>query len=152
MSTRQPLYGTEHWRTRSKLQRQSQPLCEECLKAGVVMPAEEADHVERHGNDRNRFYLGRLQSLCRDCHARKTLAENRRDPTVLHRDYSIEVGVDGWYVDPRHPSNVADRERQALLKRLDAEARHRQAGDAPKPQAVAGSPVTTPGKSGTFGG
>jgi hypothetical protein len=64
----------------------------------VPVPAVVADHVEPHHGDSIRFYLGKLQSLCRRCHDLKTAGEKR--------GYSTEVGIDGMPVDPRHPCFV----------------------------------------------
>src|SRR5262249_36052165 len=44
------------------------PLCVFCLARGIVTPAVIADHIEPHRGDRNKFILGPLQSLCRECH------------------------------------------------------------------------------------
>jgi len=67
-----------------------------CVQRGIVEPATVADHVEPHGGDANKFWLGELQSLCKRCHdADKKFVENR--------GYARDVGPDGWPLDPRHP-------------------------------------------------
>jgi hypothetical protein len=70
-----------------------------CAAYGKVMAAEVVDHVEPHGGDWNRFYTGRLQSLCKSCHdAGKRWVETRGyDPRP--------IGSDGWPLDPNHPAN-----------------------------------------------
>jgi hypothetical protein len=40
-----------------------------CEKAGRLTPATVADHIERHNGDYDRFWHGRLQSLCASCHS-----------------------------------------------------------------------------------
>jgi hypothetical protein len=61
------------------------------LEAGRVTPAMICDHVHEHHGDWNAFWLGELQSLCRDCHGYKS------------RGYQPDIGIDGFPVDPRHP-------------------------------------------------
>src|SRR5215468_5154272 len=48
-------YQLEAWSRRAKLQLLHEPLCAYCLQRGLVVPAEIADHVERHGGDYTRF-------------------------------------------------------------------------------------------------
>jgi hypothetical protein len=56
-----------------------------------------------HNGDWNRFLLGELQSLCRDCHARKWATDAKGGKPEI--GYSREIGPDGWPIDPRHPAN-----------------------------------------------
>ena len=51
------------------------PLCAACLAAGVIAAAEEVDHITPLA-DGGSHDASNLQSLCRDCHLRKTAAEN----------------------------------------------------------------------------
>jgi hypothetical protein len=61
-----------------------------------VEPATICDHVEPHHGDRNKFWSGPFQSLCKRCHdSAKRFAETR--------GYRPDVGLDGWPLDPRHP-------------------------------------------------
>lgn len=90
-------YSSKMWRKRSRAQRQSNPLCEDCLECGLVTPAEVADHVEPHKGDWNSFRLGALRSLCKLCH-------DSGKKRTEHRGYSTEIGIDGWPTDPRHPA------------------------------------------------
>jgi 5-methylcytosine-specific restriction enzyme A len=64
-------YSLQSWRTRAKHQLRLEPLCALCAEQGRVVPATIADHHPGHGGDWNKFRLGPLQSLCRDCHKRK---------------------------------------------------------------------------------
>lgn len=54
------------------------PLCAHCLAKGRRWPADEVDHIVplRQGGDK--YDEANLQSLCRRCHARKTLEDTRR--------------------------------------------------------------------------
>jgi hypothetical protein len=61
-----------------------EPLCAYCLQRGLVVPAEIADHVERH-------VTGTLQSLCRSCHSSAKAREERRG-------FRVNIGEDGWPV------------------------------------------------------
>jgi 5-methylcytosine-specific restriction enzyme A len=93
----QRLHGSGFWKRRAELQLKMQPLCEMCLREGRgPVPARVADHVERHGNDPNLFYRGRLQSLCTNCHS-------SRKQSIEKLGYDKTVGLDGWPIDPRHP-------------------------------------------------
>lgn len=91
-------YGRQFWRERAKRQLRDHPLCRLCLEhKGVVVPATIADHIEPHRGDYYRFKWGKLQSLCQWCH-------DSSKRTIELRGYSLEIGVDGWPVDPRHPA------------------------------------------------
>jgi 5-methylcytosine-specific restriction enzyme A len=91
-------YQLLRWRRIAKNQLRREPICRRCLERGIVRPATVADHIEPHGGDWNRFILGKLQSLCADCHDRSKQFEDRHG-------YRKEVGEDGWPIDPKHPIN-----------------------------------------------
>jgi hypothetical protein len=97
--TWQHLYSTAHWQRLRAHQLREHPLCKFCLASrGEVVPATIADHVEPHGGDPNKFFLGELQSLCRPCHdSRKRFMEIN--------GYAPDIGLDGWPIDPLHPAN-----------------------------------------------
>ena len=60
------IYG-RHWRTTRDLYVSKHPLCERCLEAGRLVPADEVHHilpVERGGTHAE----DNLTSLCRSCH------------------------------------------------------------------------------------
>jgi 5-methylcytosine-specific restriction enzyme A len=90
-------YNLQSWRTRAKHQLQIEPLCALCEKQGRITPATIADHHPRHGGDYNKFVLGPLRSLCRDCHQGQWAADKRGD-----RD---DVEDNGMPTDPAHPFN-----------------------------------------------
>lgn len=98
MSSSQPWYGTKRWQTRRKQQLQQQPLCELCLKEHRVTAATVADHITPHRGDANLFWHGPLQSLCAPHH-------NSSKKHIEARGYSNAVDVNGWPIDPNHPSN-----------------------------------------------
>jgi len=53
------------------------PLCAHCKKEGVVSAATEVDHIIPIAEGGERLDQYNLQSLCKPCHSRKTLSENR---------------------------------------------------------------------------
>ena len=53
------------------------PLCVECLKQGITKPATEVDHIIPHkGNSQLFWDTNNWQSLCHECHSRKTVRED----------------------------------------------------------------------------
>jgi 5-methylcytosine-specific restriction enzyme A len=91
-------YGKQRWRNRAKVQLRAHPLCVYCLQRGKVTAATVADHIEPHKGDEHAFWNGALQSLCKLCHDSAKAQEEARG-------YRTDIGVDGWPIDPRHPSN-----------------------------------------------
>jgi 5-methylcytosine-specific restriction enzyme A len=85
------------WKNRARHQLAIHPLCRYCMERGIVTPATIADHVEPHRGDINKFWLGELQSLCKNCHDSGKKAEEQRG-------YRIDIGADGWPLDPNHPA------------------------------------------------
>jgi hypothetical protein len=77
-----------------------QPLCEICLQADRVTPATVADHVVPHRGNYELFRLGKLRSVCAECH--DSLDANNRAP-VRSRS---PVRADGTPSDPRHHWNA----------------------------------------------
>jgi 5-methylcytosine-specific restriction protein A len=54
------------------------PLCVMCRRAGIVVPATDADHVVPHRGDPALFWnLANLQGLCGPCHGRKSARDAR---------------------------------------------------------------------------
>ncbi len=65
-------YNSGEWRKLRNLKLKQSPVCEECLRAGRVVPAEIADHIlPAREYPEHRLRLDNLQSLCRGCHNRK---------------------------------------------------------------------------------
>lgn len=92
-------YQLEVWRRKRRTWLAMHPLCAECERQGRVTAACVVDHVTPHGGDWNRFLLDPVQSLCRECHDRKTACDHR----------GVEVfgrGCDeqGMPLDRRHPA------------------------------------------------
>jgi 5-methylcytosine-specific restriction endonuclease McrA len=91
-------YTTRYWLRRRQLQLTAHPLCKFCADRGAVVRATVVDHVKPHRGDWNLFVLGEVQSLCASCH-------DRCKRFIETRGHSIEVGDDGWPIDPNHPAN-----------------------------------------------
>jgi hypothetical protein len=89
--------GSRDWaqlqcsRKRRDFQLRQEPLCAMCLARGLIVPATVADHIRPHRGDWNEFRTGKLQSLCADCHRRKTQAERGYRPRP-------RVGLDGLHI------------------------------------------------------
>jgi 5-methylcytosine-specific restriction protein A len=90
-------YSLQLWRRLARHQLREHPLCTSCMRIGRVTVATIADHDPPHGGNWNLFRLGKLQSLCADCH-------NRKWADDAH-GYSRDIGLDGLPLDPRHPFN-----------------------------------------------
>ncbi len=90
-------YGLGRWKARAKNQMLLHPLCAHCLEKGRVVPAVISDHKKPHRGDWNEFWLGELQSLCRNCH-------ESGKKTQEFRGYRTDIGIDGFPLDTKnHP-------------------------------------------------
>jgi 5-methylcytosine-specific restriction enzyme A len=71
------LYNSKKWQIIRKNKLINQPWCEECLRANppIYTPATDVDHIDPHRGDIKRFFNGPFQSLCKECHSRKTASE-----------------------------------------------------------------------------
>lgn len=67
-----PRYG---WKERRADQLIREPWCRECARIELRVRATDADHIEPHQGDVQKFMKGDLQSLCHSCHSRKTMRE-----------------------------------------------------------------------------
>jgi 5-methylcytosine-specific restriction enzyme A len=61
-----------------------------CKARGVDRPATVAHHVERHCGDYDKFFGGKLASVCKNCHDSD---EQRKEGGGQARQI---VGADGW--------------------------------------------------------
>ena len=86
------------WKLRSQ-RLKAEPWCRFCRQAGVVTPAEIADHIQPHRGDKRIFFdQTNLQSLCKRCH-------DKTKQGIETRGYDTRLGPDGLPNDPRHPFN-----------------------------------------------
>lgn len=73
------LYSTSMWKKARKQFLQEHPLCEECKRNGVIKAAEIVDHrIPHKGNEQLFWDESNWQSLCKECHDRKTAKEDGR--------------------------------------------------------------------------
>src|SRR5262245_59071537 len=91
-------YRHRRWKRIRLRQLHQEPLCRFCKAEGRVTVATIADHVENHFGDPKKFWFGKLQSLCHQCHVSTKKFEEARG-------YQKTVGVDGIPTDPKHPAN-----------------------------------------------
>lgn len=91
-------YSTKAWRVRRELQLSGHPWCAFCDAMGLVKAATVADHVVPHRGDRDLFFNGELQSLCKTHHDSAKQSEERIG-------YSAACDADGYPLDPKHPAN-----------------------------------------------
>ena len=77
----QAMYKTTKWqRLRNRIIR-NEPLCRECKRKGLTVPATVVDHIERARVRPDLFYTeSNLQPLCDKCHNKKS-ARERNDRT-----------------------------------------------------------------------
>ena len=66
------------WRAARAAYLQQHPLCAWCADRDVIKAAEVVDHIVPHNGDRQTFWnTDNWQSLCKQCHDRKTTREGR---------------------------------------------------------------------------
>lgn len=71
------VYNTRGWKKLRAAHLRRHPLCEECLKRGIVTIATDVDHIVPHRGDPSLMWNPEnLQSLCHSCHSRKTARED----------------------------------------------------------------------------
>ena len=76
---RQDIYNTKRWKDLRRLMVQEHPLCEDCLKRGVLTPTDEVHHLKspfRKGltpeeKERLAYDPNNLVCLCRSCHIKR---------------------------------------------------------------------------------
>ena len=65
------------WKKRRIVFLRKNPLCVECLANGIVKEAKHVDHIIPHKGDMKLFWdESNWQSLCAECHSRKTATED----------------------------------------------------------------------------
>lgn len=73
------LYNTSRWKKSRKQYLMVHPLCEECRKHGMIKAADVVDHIIPHkGNEELFWDESNWQSLCKECHDKKTAREDGR--------------------------------------------------------------------------
>ena len=90
------LYDRQRWQNLRRHQLMTHPLCKFCLEQGKVEPATVADHIEPHNDNINKFWTGKLQSLCASCHS-------GAKQQIEVQGFANGCGVDGLPLDRNHP-------------------------------------------------
>lgn len=99
MSVHKHLYNTAAWKRQRAAQLRAHPLCRMHLELGQVVGATIADHVVPHRGDREFFFNGQLQSLCKRCHDSAKQAQEKGDGLLRG------AGLDGKPLDLNHHWN-----------------------------------------------
>jgi hypothetical protein len=105
------LYHTRRWEKRSRRNLQLfKHICQECLKNGKTEPAILSHHLHEYQASFSEleFWYGPLTALCRNCHC------EIHGFNTKTRDFEIDIGVDGFPIDPAHPfwkTSLAQEER-----------------------------------------
>lgn len=72
-------YNSKQWRSLSRQKRAENPVCEHCLLEGRIRAAVLVDHIIEIKDDWSlRLEWSNLQSLCHECHNRKTKLEEKK--------------------------------------------------------------------------
>ena len=70
-------YGSVWQKARKRFLRMH-PLCVRCMEEGKYVKATVVDHIEPHRGDPKLFWdEGNWQALCKQCHDKKTMTEDR---------------------------------------------------------------------------
>ena len=84
---RQELYQSRQWKDLRKKLQMERPLCENCLKKGIIKPMEECHHVlspfqkgiTEEEKYRRAFDEKNILCLCKDCH----IKEHHKDELTI---------------------------------------------------------------------
>jgi 5-methylcytosine-specific restriction protein A len=71
------LYASKVWKQLRKIILTNNPMCVHCLNDDTITIATDVDHIIDHKGNVKLFYdINNLQSLCHNCHSKKTRATN----------------------------------------------------------------------------
>lgn len=93
-------YNRMPWRRLRLVHLSMEPCCRICAARGWVVVAREVDHIKPLEEGGEPYDHGNLQSLCGDCHKRKTLIDHGARPKVA-------FGTNGLPLDSHHHWNSA---------------------------------------------
>ena len=76
VAERQEIYQSKRWKELRKKLQMERPLCENCLKKGIIKPMEDCHHllspfqkgITEEEKERRAFDEKNILCLCRDCH------------------------------------------------------------------------------------
>ena len=66
------VYNSAQWKRIRKIQLNQMPICEQCDKEGLTVPARVVDHITPINEGGQIYSLDNLQSLCDSCHNKKS--------------------------------------------------------------------------------
>jgi 5-methylcytosine-specific restriction protein A len=103
-------YNTTQWQRLRKYQLSEHPLCEACLRKGLVRSGNHVDHrvpISAGGAAFPQVGTG-LATLCASCHSQKTARGPEAGGAKTTRPLQSRRGCDinGWPLDPTHPWNT----------------------------------------------
>lgn len=89
-------YGAKWERLRKAVLQRDRYLCQPCLEAtpSRLTPATAVDHIRAKANG-GTDDLDNLRSICRPCHALKTIHDQGKNPRIRRRT----IGTDGWPIE-----------------------------------------------------
>lgn len=86
VSNHQDFYNSTTWHKVRDKQIAKQPLCEVCLNKNIDVPANQVDHIIAINFGGEKLNMENLQSLCYQCHGRKSYLEYKAQKTgnIIH--------------------------------------------------------------------
>lgn len=73
-----PFYNSPAWIALRTYHKRRFPLCQECERKGQTVPMKIVDHIKSIKQGGGRLDPDNLQSLCQECHNRKTGQDRRK--------------------------------------------------------------------------
>lgn len=67
-------YGSKWYKLRDLVLKRDSYLCQTCLRNGIITQAKEVDHIKNKASGGSDS-LDNLESICTDCHKKKTIKE-----------------------------------------------------------------------------
>jgi 5-methylcytosine-specific restriction protein A len=79
-SDEQRFRNSKAWKQLKLYKKSISPICEICVKFERIVPMTDVDHIKPISEGGQLYDIDNLQSLCKQCHSRKTMREinNRR--------------------------------------------------------------------------
>ena len=65
-------YQSTAWRKLREEKLRKNPICEQCIRIGLIIPAQVVDHIVPINKGGAALDIDNLQSLCNPCHNRKS--------------------------------------------------------------------------------
>lgn len=109
------------WRKLRALVLAEQPLCQDCMRRGLIVPATDVDHADNDASNNDR---SNLVGLCKPCHSYKTARHEHYKRTGEQLPVK-GCDVNGYPLDPNHHWNqkkspATDGQEPPALSRFNA--------------------------------